>query len=179
VRGLLIGRFQPFHGGHLAVVREIRSRRPDDELILGVGSAQASYSWKNPFTAGERIEMIRAALEEAEIGGVLALPIPDIDRHALWVAHVEALVPRFDRVYTNNPLTRVLFERAGYTVQLPKMVERGRYEGERVRASLALDDGWRDAVPPAVAQYLLQLRAPERLALLRDAADPAPSSGGP
>ncbi len=177
VRGLLVGRFQPFHGGHLAVVREIRARRPDDELILGIGSAQASYSWKNPFTAGERTEMIRAALAEAEIEGVLSVPIPDIDRHALWVAHVESLVPRFDRVYTNNPLTKVLFERAGLTVVQPTIVDRARFEGERVRAALALGGAWREAVPPAVARLLTQLHAPERLALLRAATDPETPSG--
>ncbi len=178
MRGLLVGRFQPFHLGHLAVVREIRATRPDDPLILGVGSAQASYSGPNPFTAGERIEMIEAALDEADLGGVVAIPIPDIDRHALWVAHVESLVPRFERVYTNNPLTRLLFERAGYTVVAPELVERSRFEGVRVRQRLAADEGWRDLVPPAVARILARLHAPDRLALLRDTADPGTSSGG-
>jgi nicotinamide-nucleotide adenylyltransferase len=178
VRGLLIGRFQPFHLGHLAVVREVRTTHPDRSLLLGVGSAQASYAWKDPFTAGERLEMIAAALDEASIREVTAVPIPDIDRHALWVAHVESLLPSFRQVYTNNPLTRVLFERAGYEVVSPQLVDRDRFEGERVRGALASDRGWRQLVPAAVAERLTELRAVERLRLLRGASDPPTRPGG-
>jgi nicotinamide-nucleotide adenylyltransferase len=175
VRGVLIGRYQPFHRGHLAVVREIRGARPDEPLILGVGSAQASYTWTNPFTAGERVELIEAALGEAAIGGVAVVPIPDIDRHALWVAHVESLLPKFERVYTNNPLTRTLFERSGYVVESPALVERERWEGAKVRVALADDRGWKELLPPGVARLLGEWHAPQRLALLRP--DPERAGG--
>ncbi len=172
VRGVLIGRFQPFHRGHLAVVREIRTTRPDEALLLGVGSAQASYTWADPFTAGERLELIGAALDEAGVRGVTVVPIPDIDRHAVWVAHVESLLPKFERVYTNNPLTRALFERAGYAVVAPTLVERERFEGAHVRAALAEAGDWKELVPPAIARQLDAWRAPQRLALLRSAPVP-------
>jgi nicotinamide-nucleotide adenylyltransferase len=176
VRGVLIGRFQPFHSGHLEVVRAVRALHPGDALLLGVGSAQASYTWRDPFTSGERLEMILAALEEARIPDVLAYPVPDIDRHALWVRYVEALLPRFDRVYTNNPLTRLLFERARYPVESPALVDRARFEGEHVREVLASGGNWAALVPPSVARYLESIGAPARLALLRPAqgrSDPA------
>ena len=176
MRGLLVGRYQPFHRGHLAVVREIRTARPDQELILGVGSAQESYTWKNPFTSGERLEMIGRALAEARLDRVLAIPLPDIDRHALWVRYVESLVPPFERVYTNNPLTHLLFEESEYEVERPKLVERARFEGESVRTHLADDAGWEPLVPPAVACYLKEIRASARLRLLREGAGVA--SGG-
>ena len=167
MRGLLVGRFQPFHSGHLAVVREVRSGRDRDTLILGIGSAQESFTWKNPFTAGERTEMIDRALREAKVDGVVAIPLPDIHQHALWVRYVESLLPPFDRVYTNNPLTRLLFEKAGYAVEGPALVDRLRFEGENVRIQLARDLEWKPLVPPAVARYLEELNAPARLALLR------------
>jgi nicotinamide-nucleotide adenylyltransferase len=168
VRGLLVGRFQPFHRGHLEVVRAVRAQRPDEELILGVGSAQASYTWKNPFTSAERMEMIARATRDDRLEGVIAVPIPDIDRHALWVAHVASLVPPFDRVYTNNPLTRLLFERARYAVESPALVDRESLEGESVRARIADGRDWESRVPPAVARYLTELGAPARLAMLRE-----------
>ncbi|MGA8303429.1 MAG: nicotinamide-nucleotide adenylyltransferase [Thermoplasmata archaeon] len=173
MRGVLIGRFQPLHRGHLAVVREIRSARPDDELILGIGSAQESYTWKNPFTSGERAEMIARALREAEIDRVVAVPLPDIQRHSLWVRYVESLLPPFERVYTNNPLTRLLFEQARYPVESPSLVERSKFEGATVRDHLARDEGWRPLVPPAVVEYLVELGAPARLAVLRQSPDRA------
>jgi nicotinamide-nucleotide adenylyltransferase len=169
VRGLLIGRFQPFHGGHLEVVRKIRAERPAAPLVIGVGSAEQSYTWKNPLTAGERIEMIDRALAEAKVSGALLVPIPDIDRHALWVSYLEALLPTFDRVYTNNPLTRILFERSGYLVESPPLFDRTRYEGERIRENLADGGDWKSAVPPAVAAFLDEIGAPARLQVLKPA----------
>ncbi|MCI4321093.1 MAG: nicotinamide-nucleotide adenylyltransferase [Thermoplasmata archaeon] len=164
MRGLLVGRFQPFHLGHLSVVRRLRTQRPDESLLLGVGSAQASYTLDNPFTAAERQEMIVRALETERISGWTAVPIPDIHRHALWVAHVAELVPKFERVYTNNPLTRTLFERAGFEVEATPMFDRERFEGSSIRRLLREgSEGWRDGVPPAVAEYLVELKATERL----------------
>lgn len=163
---MLIGRFQPFHLGHLGVVRAIRAHRPDAPLLLGIGSAEESYTWKDPFTAGERFEMIVRALDEAHVDGVQAVPIPDIRRHALWVRYVESLLPPFDRVYTNNPLTELLFDRAGYDVERPSLIDRRRFEGVHVRQRLAAGRGWKELVPPAVARYLETIAAPARLKLL-------------
>ncbi|HYK92710.1 MAG TPA: nicotinamide-nucleotide adenylyltransferase [Thermoplasmata archaeon] len=165
-RGLLVGRFQPFHRGHLAVVSAIRSSRPHAPLLLGIGSAQESYTAENPFTAGERTEMVERALREARIDGCHAVPVVDIQRHALWVAHLESLLPPFDRIYTNNPLTRLLFERAGYTVESPALVDRGRMEGAQIRARMARGEEWRDRVPPAVATYLDEIHGPDRVRML-------------
>lgn len=164
MRGLLVGRFQPFHLGHLAVVRHIQHERPSEPLVLGIGSAGEAYTPDNPFTAAERFEMISRALEADKITGWLAVPIPDIHRHSLWVAHVEELVPPFARVYTNNPLTRTLFEKADYTVEATPMFDRERSEGAAIRRMMREDaPGWRERVPASVAAYLDGLRATERL----------------
>jgi len=167
VRGLLIGRFQPFHRGHLEVVRKVRADLPSASLLIGVGTADESYTWENPFTAGERLEMIERALGEAKVENVQLIPISDISRHALWVSYLEALLPPFDRVYTNNPLTRLLFERAGYLVESPPLFDRARFEGVRIREQLAEGSGWKEAVPPAVAAYLEEIGAPARLQVLK------------
>ncbi len=168
-RGLLVGRFQPFHRGHLSVLQSIRRARPTEPLLLGIGSAQESFTLLNPFTAGERAEMIERALREAHLDGCSAHPLVDIDRHALWVAHLESLLPRFERVYTNNPLTRLLFERAGYAVESPVLVDRERYEGARIRTLMAEGGDWTDAVPSAVITYLREIQGEERVRLLASA----------
>ena len=59
-RGAMIGRFQPFHNGHLVLVRQIL--KECNEVLIVVGSAQSNYTFANPFTAGERILMTRMAL---------------------------------------------------------------------------------------------------------------------
>ena len=170
MRALLIGRFQPFHRGHLEVVRKIRTDQPTSSLLIGVGSAEVSYTWENPFTAGERLEMIGRALAEAKVENTLLVPIADISRHALWVTYLEGLLPKFDRVYTNNPLTRLLFERSGYEVESPPLYDRDRFEGARIREQMAEgSSGWKAAVPEAVAAYLDEIGAPARLQVVKQA----------
>lgn len=168
MRGLLVGRFQPFHRGHLNAVETIRRGRPGAALLLAIGSAEESYTWKNPFTAGERFEMMDRALGGEGEPRVHLVPVADIRRHAQWVRYLESLLPSFDRVYTNNPLTRLLFERAGYEVESPPLYSRAKFEGEHIRGCLAKDQGWRPLVPPAVAAYLTEIDAPHRLATLQE-----------
>ncbi len=64
-RGLYVGRFQPFHLGHLGAVKAVL--KEVDELVIVIGSAQYSHNLNNPFTAGERLVMIRRALQEAKV----------------------------------------------------------------------------------------------------------------
>jgi nicotinamide-nucleotide adenylyltransferase len=173
MRGLLVGRFQPFHRGHLGIVQAIRAGRPDDSLLLGIGSAQESYTWENPFTAGERFEMIARSVEEAGISQIEIVPLTDIHQHALWVRYLEGQLPPFERVYTNNALTEALFDRAGYDVVRPRLIDRTRLEGMRLRERLAAGKGWKELVPPAVARYLETIGGPARLSLLADQRGPA------
>ena len=64
-RGLFLGRFNPFHKGHLMAIQQILAK--ENELIIAIGSSQQSHSLENPFTAGERVLMIHAAMKEAKI----------------------------------------------------------------------------------------------------------------
>ena len=106
--------------------------------------------------------MIDRALRAAHLTGWTAVPLADIHRHALWVAHLESLLPPFDRVYTNNPLTRTLFEAAKYAVESPTLVQRERLEGEQIRALMAGGGAWEKRVPTAVAAYLREIAVPAR-----------------
>ncbi len=172
MRGLLVGRFQPFHRGHLAVLAELRAARPDELILLGIGSAQLSHTPENPFTSAERMEMVLRAIDEAHLPGILPVPLLDIDRHALWVAYLASLLPRFDRVYTSNPLTKLLFEQAGYPVTEVAWKQRDLWEGTRIRRLMRDGGEWSSAVPPAVARYLGEIGAPERIRLLAEAPRP-------
>ena len=80
-RGLFLGRFQPFHNGHLYVVEEMIHDKSIDEIIIGIGCAQEAYTLENPFTAGERFEMINNTLRMQSWYGtkpIYIIPIMDI-----------------------------------------------------------------------------------------------------
>lgn len=42
---LIIGRFQPFHKGHLSVIKMVAEK--SDSIIIGIGSAQLSHTFEN------------------------------------------------------------------------------------------------------------------------------------
>lgn len=58
---VFIGRFQPFHNGHLKVVTDALKKA--DKLIILVGSSNIARDTRNPFTYEERADLIRAVLD--------------------------------------------------------------------------------------------------------------------
>lgn len=156
-RGLYVGRFQPFHLGHLEAIKEVL--KEVEEIVIVIGSAQYSHHVTNPFTAGERLVMIRSALEEAEIdyARVWVVPVPDVHLPMMWVSAVEGYTPKFQIVYSNEPLTRRLFIEAGYKVKGIAFFERQFYTSTLVREKLLQDDSWRTLVPKSVADYITEI----------------------
>jgi len=159
-RGFYIGRFQPFHEGHHAMVGRIREEV--DELVVGIGSADKSHTVRNPFTAGERVMMITKALAEFETT-TYAVPIEDLNRNAVWVSHVQSMSPNFDVAYSNNPLVVRLFEEAGIEVRQSPMFHREEFEGAEVRGRMVADEDWRSLVPPTVADVIEEIEGVERI----------------
>jgi nicotinamide-nucleotide adenylyltransferase len=163
LRALFVGRFQPFHKGHLYAIETILEEV--DELIVVVGSAQMSHEHDNPFTAGERLEMIRNAMNEAEIppARYMLIPIPDAPAHRVWVSQVESQTPRFDVVYTNQSLTRRLLVEAGYDVRGIELHMRDRYEATEIRERILNGKDWRDLVPPSVYELVKEIDGEGRI----------------
>ena len=153
-RGLFVGRFQPPHYGHTEVVKRIL--KETDELVIVVGSAQSSHSLNNPFTVGERILMLRSALKEEklDLARCYIVPMPDAEMHAVWVAKVIAYCPPFDTVYSNEPLTRRLFEETGFSLGSVPLFRRDLYDATEIRRRMVKEEEWRSLVPPCVAKLV-------------------------
>ena len=159
-RGILIGRFQPFHDGHMRVVEDIIDEV--DELVLGIGSADASHEPRNPFTAGERIMMIQNTLAELD-GTTYVVPLDDMDRNSVWVSHVESMSPWFDVAYSNNPLVIRLFREAGTDVRQTEMFDREQLKGSEIRKLMARNDDWTQFVPEAVVEVVEEVDGINRM----------------
>jgi len=163
---LLIGRFQPFHKGHLEVVRKISE--VSDNLTIGIGSAQYSHTVNNPFTAGERYLMIVDSMKEAGIENAYIVPIEDLNRYSVWVSHVVSMSPPFSVVYSNNHLTKRLFFEAGYEIKASPMYNRSEYSGKEVRRRMLCGGDWRSLVPSAVADVIDDIDGIGRMQELSD-----------
>jgi nicotinamide-nucleotide adenylyltransferase len=161
--GLIIGRFQPFHNGHLQVVRWIAER--EQRIIIGIGSAQESHTMSDPFTAGERYAMIHETLKTEVARELFIVPMEDLNRNSLWVAHVLSLSPSFDRVYTNNPLVKELFEEyaSGKEVVCPPIFKRKVLTGRKIRELMLEGKDWKSYVPAAVADVIERVDGVQRI----------------
>lgn len=149
-----MGRFQPFHLGHLKAIKDIAQK--SDEFVVAIGSAQYSYEPVNPFTCGERLTMIRQALNEAKMDPAeyLIVPIPDLHRPLAWVGWVVSLVGHFDVVFSNEPVTTRVFREKGYRVESIRLHRPKMYSGREIRRRMRDGEGWKNLVPKSVASYI-------------------------
>lgn len=161
---MIIGRFQPFHNGHLKMIKHILEEV--DELIIVIAAAQKSYKPDNPFTAGERYEMIHQSIidELQESSRVIIIPANDINDYDLWAHHITRLVPEYDIVFANNPLTQLLFSQAGKTVQTPPHFERTKLSGTNIRKMIfEKNKEWKKLVPKSVLKIIEKIKGEERI----------------
>lgn len=161
--GLFVGRFQPFHNGHLATVKFALGKV--DLLVIVVGSAQKSHEWRNPFTAGERARMIKESLDSDKVdaGRILIIPVPDVEVHSLWTGQVDMLVPKYDIVFANDSFTLMLFREKGVkTVEAP-LIDRNEMQATEVRKKMATGEKWESLVPAPVARIIKEINGVERV----------------
>jgi nicotinamide-nucleotide adenylyltransferase len=162
-RGLVIGRFQPPHKGHLSVIKDILEER--DEVIIVVAAAQLSHTLKNPLTAGERITLIRLMLESEKINHskYWIIPAEDILDNTLWVHHIKRLIPKFNTFYGNNPFTKMLFEDAGFDVKETGIINRKQLEGTKIRQALIDGEDLSNSISKEVITHLAKWDIQKRL----------------
>ena len=89
---VVLGRFQPFHNGHAAMITAAENYRvnncPELKLIIAVGSSNRPQTLTNPWSDKERIDMISSWLNQVNIEANI-VSIPDIEDPPNWVSHAE------------------------------------------------------------------------------------------
>ncbi len=158
---LFVGRFQPFHRGHLAMVKLLLEEHSG--VRFGVGSSQHKDTEKNPFSFEERAEMIRSTMEKEGFEDYEIVAIDDLHNDELWVNRVADLVPDLQVVYSNDPLTVRLLEERGFDVRIMPLVRRDSLSGTEVRKRMLEDGEWEALVPPPVRDILIEIGGPERI----------------
>lgn len=90
---LVIGRFQPFHNGHAALLQQALAAAP--RVLVLLGSALQARTSKNPFSWEERAAMIGATLDATERARVSFAPLRDYYDDRRWVAATRAAVQQW------------------------------------------------------------------------------------
>ena len=168
-RGMIHGRFQPFHLGHLEYLRGAAERC--DELFVGITNPdpmrirpEASDPARhlpesNPWTYAERLLMVKAAARDLELDleRVHVIPFP-VNEPELWPAYVPDGVTQYLRLFSEwGGMKLDRLQEAGYDVVVLDRGAEKEISGADVRAALRDGGEWKPLVPPGVAQVIRDL----------------------
>jgi len=148
----MIARWKPVHLGHAAVLEALVERAA--LVQIGIGSSNR-YDVQNPFTAAESAAMIRRVLGDR--AGYTVVEVPDLGHGPRWRAMVSELLGPLDLFVTANPYVRDLMREVYPVVHPVSLIPPERriaVDGTGVRKAMARGEGWREMVPPEVADYL-------------------------
>ncbi|NIO21566.1 MAG: nicotinamide-nucleotide adenylyltransferase [Candidatus Aenigmarchaeota archaeon] len=159
-KALFVGRFQPFHLGHLKAIKDIL--KENKEIVIVIGSAQEGKTFENPFSVDERKKMIESALKKANIKNYKILSVKDFNNDEKWAGAIRKLT-EFDVVYTMNPWTERCFEKIGIPVRKHKIYDKDEYSGTEIRSRILKEENWKDLVPEGVARFIRSVKGEERI----------------
>jgi len=164
MNGLLIGRFQPFHLGHLEALQFALSKV--DKLWLGLGSSNKPMEKTNPFTVEERKQMILSSIDDSIKNKISIYSIPDLDNHVKWIENIDTIVPDYQIVFSNDPMTEHLYSKRNVKVMTIPFFKRDQLSGTRLRDLIKSDQKWDDLVPEGTKLLLQKFDAKNRLKIL-------------
>lgn len=160
MRAIFVGRFQPFHNGHLYALKKIAKNY--DEIFIILGSADRCFEKQNPFTVEERKKMIKLVLAELKIKAAI-VPIKDVENDELWLGSILKKIKKLDAVFSNNSWVKRIFRGAGYEVRSTGRYKRGVHEGTWIRRMMGQGKAWEEYVPAVVARYIQKIKGVERV----------------
>ena len=161
MNGFLIGRFQPFHLGHVEAIKFALSNV--EHLYIGIGSSNKSNQSRNPFTSEERHQMITSSLDKSTLQNFSIFDIPDLDDHSKWTESVDKIIPKYDIVFSNDNFTQSLYERNDKKIIPVVLKSREDLSGTNIRKLIQTDGNWSNLVPDGTKNILLKIDAKNRL----------------
>ncbi|MFH1218632.1 MAG: nicotinamide-nucleotide adenylyltransferase [Candidatus Peregrinibacteria bacterium] len=173
---LFIGRFQPFHNGHLEMVRMIL--KENERVIIVIGSAEKNFTAKDPLTTGERIQCIENSLKEAKIDPLkfIIVPVHNINNYAIWVNHLNTYVPPYTKLYTGSKIVRACYEGIYSKPHTPnkigpeiiQLTRKFSLSATKIRNAVIDNKKWEHLVPKAVSTLLKKWGFKTRLKTIKD-----------
>ncbi len=153
--GLIIGRFQPLHKGHVYLFK--KALELVDILEIGIGSSQIHGQLKNPFTYEERKKMIEDTLKDESIptSRFNINPIPDLYNFENWIRTILEIVKNFDVIFTNNLWIGRLLQKKGKSLIYGLKYDMSNCNGTRIRNLLRSGKlEWKSLVPKSTIPFL-------------------------
>ncbi len=140
-----------------------------NELVIAIGSSQFNYTFSNPFTAGERIQMIHEALieENVSLDKVYIIPIPNSENNSIWLQHLKSMVPKFYVLYTGNAFVKgLVIDDENVQIKNPDFLDEVNYNGTHIRMCIVSNKNWKKLVPNSVYRMLKHMNGISRVRML-------------
>jgi len=167
--GMIHGRFQPFHNGHLEYLRAARDLC--DSLIVGITnpdpatvredptSEHRHLPESNPFTYFERLLMVREVVRDEGVPSQRAIIIPfPVNLPERWRYYLPPHVVHYVRVFSRWEQAKVdRLREHGYRVEVLHPGIEKAIEASEVRRRMALGEDWQSLVPPSVVRVIENL----------------------
>lgn len=156
--GLFIGRFQPFHLGHLYVLQ--KSKELFRELIIGIGSTDKTDT-DNPFSYTSRKHMVEKVLQHENLSNFVKkiVALNDNPDDSVWLKETLAKTGKIDAVVGNNEWVNGIFEHAGYKIIRLPFYKRELYEGIQIRKLMKSGGKWDDRVPQYLKDIIVRAKS--------------------
>ena len=158
-RALFIGRFQPFHNAHLIDIKKVL--KEVEEVVIAIGSSQEKNTLENPFSYGERKNMITKTLKINKIKNYKIYPVPDVYNDKRWVEYMKNNLPSYDFVYSGNLWTLKCFKRFDSKVKKIKLIK--GISSTIVRNNMIKNKNWQELVPKEISDYINKIKGVERI----------------
>ncbi|MCD8484048.1 adenylyltransferase/cytidyltransferase family protein [Candidatus Woesebacteria bacterium] len=145
---LIVGRFQPFHKGHLYLLREVAAMA--DHVVLAIGSAGESGTIDNPLSFAVRQQILEKVIATEGLSEKVLKIVPSYDfpSDQEWVDKLIAAVGDFDVVVGNNEWTNSVLEAAGYQAKTIPLANREEWQGMVIRELMRNGrEEWKNHVP--------------------------------
>ena len=165
--GMIHGRFQPFHNGHLEYLRGAAAQ--SDRVFVGITNPDPRrvreepsdplrhLPESNPFTYTERLLMIEAVARDEGVH-VHVIPFP-VNEPELWPAYVPDGVTQYLRLFSEWGGTKLERMRgAGYEVVILDEGAEKEISGRDVREAMRTGGDWEAFVPPGVVHVVRSLQ---------------------
>lgn len=151
--GLVVGRFQPFHKGHLHLIK--KALIAADKIIIAVGSSNITDK-DNPLSYKTRVKMLKKVIsEEGIVDRVIKIvSSPDHPSDDVWLNKLLKNVGRFDIAFGNNDWTNGILEKVGYKVASIPFLNRKIYQGVIIRRLFKKGKNWEERIPSYLAGFI-------------------------
>lgn len=164
---LYLGRFQPFHLGHLDAVNQIINDGVT-KVIIGIGSSQEELTRQNPFSFDERKQMVQRTLQGLKIDFEIR-GIPDFAHNQDWVDYIKEELPFFDCIYSGNPFVQICFEDGKVDREFKTLDIISVIKGTIIRQNIEKRiENWSHFLPDEVLKYLIEINGVAKLQNIYD-----------